>query len=176
MFKLLSDDPLGGGQVKISKAGISIIEERPPPGAPLGDDGPMRGGSSKDSVRIGLWVPPFPNGQTSWLINGGCYYITTYKSWDDPPSGHWMAYLMSFVLTLRWIMVEDLPSPPQPWTYYGYINCFFPASFLQSYFLVLFIKIYIDAWLSALLYSCNCSVVHYTSSYFVDIQFNVDPR
>ena len=46
----------------------------------------------------------------------------------------------------------------------------FLASDLQSYFLALFIKTYINAWLHALLYSCKCSVVHYTSSYFVDIQ------
>ena len=44
----------------------------------------------------------------------------------------------------------------------------FPASYLQSYLLALFIKTYINAWLHALLYSCKCSVVHYTSS--VEIQ------
>ena len=29
-------------------------------------------------------VIPIPNGRTSWLVNGGL--LTTYKSWDDPPS------------------------------------------------------------------------------------------
>ena len=30
-------------------------------------------------------VGPLPNGLYKWLINGG-YSLTTYKSWDDPPS------------------------------------------------------------------------------------------
>ena len=30
-------------------------------------------------------VIPLPNGRTSWLINGGPI-LTTYKSWNEPPS------------------------------------------------------------------------------------------
>ena len=36
--------------------------------------------SPKDRV-----VGPLPNGRTLWLINGGPI-LTTYDTWDDPPS------------------------------------------------------------------------------------------
>ena len=61
---------------------------------PLWDVETLLGGSSHlvvknhgDRKSPKPWVVgPLPNGRTSWLINGGDPF-TTYKSWDDPPSG-----------------------------------------------------------------------------------------
>ena len=48
--------------------------------------------SPKDRV-----VGPLPNGLTPWLTNGGDP-ITTYKSWEDPPS---MGYRFVSVSNLK---------------------------------------------------------------------------
>ena len=67
------------------------------------------------ALRIGLW-DPFQMGFLL-LINGG-YPITTYKSWDDPPSGNmnthtihvWNIYLHlpKFIVPVKSLGIQSL--------------------------------------------------------------------